>query len=127
MYHEADFVIPTINDVVSDDAQTARKARYQPPSNSTPGLTVAQQLAQRLLLPSSSHTLMERSLSVAHEELRSLGFDTAHDDSPPPLSNPPPLSSPSTVSYRTTEAVLLPIQVSTAVTTVIPPPSVDSY
>ncbi len=32
-----------------------------------------------------------------------------------------------TVSYRTTEAVLLPIQVSTAVTTVIPPPSVDSY
>ena len=82
----------------------------------TVDLTLAQQLAHRFPLPSSSHTLMERSLSVAYQELRSVGFEASLDDCPTLLTPSPSVP----VSYRTTEAVSP--QVSTAVPTVIPPP-----
>ena len=65
---------------------------------------------------------MERSFAVAHEELRSLGFETSLDDSPPPLTSPP---SSVPVSYRATEPVSAPV--TTVANTVVPPPTVDPY
>jgi hypothetical protein len=117
-YHGLHYPIPTIDDDVSDDAQ---KARSPLPSTSTSDLTLAQQLAQRLPLFSPSHTVMERSLAVAHDELRSVGFEASLENCPA-LSTPPP-SVP--VFSRTTEAVSTPA--STVVPTVVPPPSVDPY